>query len=83
MVHDNAVALLEPPHAGAALDDLAGRLMPGYFILVSFRPFAEVFAVNGPDVASANRGRFCFDENLAVPRFGNVDFLDDDRAVAG
>ena len=56
MVHDDAVTFLESPHARAAFDDLTGRLMPGYFILVSFRPFAEMLAVDGPDIAAANRG---------------------------
>jgi hypothetical protein len=81
MVNDDTIALLEAPHPGTALDYLAGRLMAGDFILISFGPLPEMLPVNGPDIASANSGGFHPDKYLSVARFRNRNFLEDNCTI--
>ena len=68
---------------GPDLDDLAARLVPGDHPLVALGALAQVLAVDGPDVAAADRRRLHLHQHLAVARLGDRIFLELDGAVAG
>jgi hypothetical protein len=82
MVNDNPVTFLETAHSRTAFDDLAGGFMAGDFVLVPFGTFPEVLAVNGPDVASADRRRLHLNEHFAVPGLRNRYVLEDHGAIS-
>ena len=82
MVHDDPVPFFESSHAWAAFHDLPGRFMPGDFVLVAFGSFSQVLVVDGADVTAADRGGFCADQHLSVPRFRDLHFLEHHSAVA-
>src|SRR5262249_7878464 len=71
MINYNAISLFEPLEAGTLLHNLSARFVPCNFVLVSFRPFPDVLAVDRPDIAPANRGRLRFDQDLTMPGLGN------------
>ena len=83
VVDDDAIALAQPPHAGAQRHDLAGRLMSADHPLVGLRALPEMLAVDGPQVAAADRGRPHREHHLTVARRGIGDLAQVDPAPAG
>jgi hypothetical protein len=51
------------------------------YALVSLRPLAEVLAIDGTDIRSANGGSLDGDEHFSVPRFWDRDIPHLDGAV--
>jgi hypothetical protein len=84
VIDDDAIPFLESAKARAARDDLsAGLVTCDHPWLVALGSFAEMLTVDATDVTSADRRGFHANENLAVARGWNREFVDFDRAIAG
>ena len=70
MVDDDPVADGDVGDAGADRHDPAGRLVAGDHVLVGLRAGAEVLAIDGAQVAAADRGGSRGDQHLAVSGLG-------------
>src|SRR5690554_806649 len=55
VVDDDSVTLFEAPHPFAHFNDLTAGFVTGDHVLIPFGAFAEVLAVDRPNVAATNR----------------------------
>jgi len=83
VVDDDAIAFFESLQAFAFLNNLAAGFMAGYYILIAFRAFAQVLAVDASDIAAADCGALGLYQHLAVSRLGYFILCECHGAVAG
>src|SRR5689334_2187660 len=83
VVDDNPVAHPEPTRARTEGHDLAAGLVTGDHPLVGLRPVPQVLAVDGADVAAADRRGAHADEHLTVPGARDLEGDELDGAVPG
>jgi hypothetical protein len=82
VIHDHPVAGLQSLARRPDRDNPTARLVPGDHVLVGLGPAAQVLAIDGADVAAADRGRLHLQQNLPVSRFRDVELDVLHRAVS-
>ena len=73
----------EAAAAGAGLDDLSARLVPGDHALVAFGALAKMLVIDAANVGAADGGRLHAEQNFAVAGFGDGDFAQFDVLLPG
>jgi hypothetical protein len=66
MVYKHAVSFPETFHPGATLNYFTGRFMPGHYVLIPFRSYAQMLTINTADVRSADSRIFSGKQNLPM-----------------
>ena len=83
VVNHDPVAFFKAPHARTARNNLARGFMAGNLVLIPFRPFAKVLAVNGSDVAAANGGGLHTNKDFSMAWKGHRNIFEDNSAITG
>ena len=74
MIDDYSISCFESSTAGTGRNDLACRLMPCDYALITFRAFAQVLVIDCADIRSADGRSLDGEENFAMARFWDRNF---------